>query len=77
MTIHQMDILDRSGHLHSEWDSDDPTQVRAARETFEEMTGKGYSAFMVGDGKGQRGERIRRFDPSIEEMILVPPIQGG
>jgi hypothetical protein len=77
MTIHQMDILDRSGHLHLDWDPDNTQQVRAARETFEEMTGKGYKAFMVGDnGKGQGGQ-IRRFDPSVEEMILVPPVQGG
>jgi hypothetical protein len=77
MTIHQMDVLDRSGHLTVNWDPDNNEEVRAARATFTEMIGKGYSAFLVGDEKGQRGERIRTFDPSVEEMILVPPVQGG
>ena len=78
MTIHQMDVLDRSGHLSLNWDPDNDAEVRAARDTFEEMvTRKGYSAFETGDGKGGHGARLRSFDKNVEEMILVPPIQGG
>lgn len=77
MTIHQMSILDRTGHLSVTWSADNAEEVRAARATFTEMTGKGYSAFEVGENGKGRGERIRSFDANIEEMVLVPPVQGG
>jgi len=75
MTIRDMNILDRSGHMNVQWDPDKEDEVNAARATFDKMKSKGYSAF-VSEG-GEKGKRLERFDPSVEEMILTPPIQGG
>jgi hypothetical protein len=47
-----------------------------ARETFEAKVGKGYLAFVPGDGVGD-GTQIRRFDRKAQEIILQPAISGG
>lgn len=58
------------------WDSDNKDEIDSARETFERLTKKGYSAFLV-EGKGDKGERMKKFDPNAEKIILVPAMQGG
>jgi hypothetical protein len=79
MTIHnvrEMQILNPSGHLTVAWNTNNQAEVDAARATFDEMTGKGYTAFELGEG-GAKGQKLKRFDPGAEEIILVPPIRGG
>lgn len=75
MSLHEMQVMDRSGHLTVKWDSDKADEVAAARKTFTDMTAKGYKAFDCDDG--EKGGKLDAFDPHVEEMILVPPIQGG
>lgn len=54
----------------------DDARMRKARETFESKVGKGYLAFVPGDGLGD-GTQIRRFDRKAKEIILQPAISGG
>lgn len=51
-------------------------RLRKARELFEAKVGKGYVAFVPGDGNGG-GTQIRRFDKKAQEIILQPAISGG
>ena len=59
------------------WDSDKEEEVETARSTFEKLVGKGYAAFKVKNEKGDKGEQIRKFDPCLERMILIPQLRGG
>ena len=71
-----MQVLDQTGHTSVTWDAANQDEVAAARETFNTMTGKGYTAFRV-DRRGNQSTQIREFDPSAEEMVLVPQLKGG
>lgn len=59
------------------WDADNKDETEAARATFDRLTGKGFVAFKAEGKDGHKGEQIRRFDPAIERIILIPAMQGG
>ena len=59
------------------WDSSNDDEVAAARSTFDRLIAKGYTAFRAEGKNGEKGEKITKFDPNAERMILVPRIQGG
>lgn len=51
-----------------------------ARGYFETMKDKGYVAYKVDrDPQGRVSDReiVRRFDPELGEIVMVPPTQGG
>lgn len=64
------------GDLRIIWDSDKPVEVEHARKTFDDFRTKGYAAYSVSKS-GDRGEVIRKFDPSSERLILAPAMIGG
>jgi hypothetical protein len=77
---HVMNILDQTGHTTHGWDSDNPQEVSIASDAFDSAIKKGYHAFRVvegKDGESKKGERMTRFDPDAERMILMPALQGG
>lgn len=76
VTRGEMRVLDESGDLKIMWDSDKSDEVKHARDTFDKMKAKGYSAFSV-KKSGEPGRTLSEFDPDIEAMILVPRIVGG
>lgn len=71
-----MNIMDKTGHSTTSWDPSVSAEVAAARTTFNELTGRGYRAFKVGE-EGVRGQRLEAFDPQARQMIMVPQLQGG
>jgi len=71
-----MKILDPTGHTTQAWDPAVPAEVEEARAMFDRMTKRGYRAFRVGR-RGQAAERMETFDPSAEQMILMPHLTGG
>jgi hypothetical protein len=74
--LHEMAVLDPSGHTRTTWDSSKPDEVAAARHTFNELVAKRYRAFRVKKDGGE-GEPMTTFDPNAEAVILVPPVVGG
>ena len=73
-----MRILDHSGDSTVTWDLDDEPAVRAAEELFERLAAESKMAFARPVGApAEEAERITRFDPTVEEIIWVRPIQGG
>lgn len=71
-------VLDKSlGDKPITWDKGKPDEVDAARAEFDFFVKeRGYTAYKVGRG-GKPGEHIRSFDPTLEEVVLVPQKQGG
>ena len=74
--IGRMSIMDRSGHKELTWDMARQDEILAAKETFEQLMKKGYAAF----GSRQKADArrlVREFDPSLEELVIVPRTVGG
>ena len=72
----EMHVMDPTGHTTVNWDPDDSDSIKVARDTFNEMTGKGYRAFEV-KSADVPGKPMKKFDPAAEKMILVPHLVGG
>lgn len=72
----EMRILGKEGDLKQIWDSANAEEVEVARDLFEKMTKKGFTAFRVGS-KGAKTTIMETFDPDAEKMILVPKVVGG
>jgi len=72
----EMAILDITGDSKTVWSSDNDDEIEAARETFDSLLKKGYTAFRV-KKDGDKGRMMRTFDPEAEKMILAPRIVGG
>lgn len=75
-TTGTMHILSERGDQRITWNARDTDEVLAARKTFEDLTAKGFVAWDVTEGGG-KGERMRRFDPDAQKVILAPPQAGG
>jgi hypothetical protein len=56
------------------WDVDKSNEVDIARERFLEYLGDGWMAFSD-EPEGRR--QIFDFDPSLERIVLLPPLGGG
>lgn len=78
-------VLNSSGDTVVEWnrrlleteDSETKAAVKEAERIFEEQRARGATAFIVKPGTNDASKRIDAFDPSAEEIIIVPQIVGG
>ena len=75
-SIGHLCILDESGDSRLQWDRNNPESVKAARERFEELRGKGYLAYKLDRG-GAQGAVIDDFEPDAERIILHARMVGG
>lgn len=71
-----MAIMDRTGDTRLTWDYKNDDEVAAAKAMFDDLIKKGYRAFSV-KKDGEAGERIDKFDPKAEKLIMVAQLQGG
>lgn len=74
--MHEMQVMDPTGHTTVKWDPKSDADVDVARGVFIEMKAKGYSAFRI-RALGKPGERMASFDPAAKQMILIPQLVGG
>lgn len=76
---HLMSVLDKSGDTKISWDSDKSDEVSAAKLVFDDLRKKGYFAFAVDmSGESERkGKQIKKFDPELSHIILVPQFVNG
>jgi hypothetical protein len=72
----EMSIMDSSGHKQLKWRTDRQDEMTTAKETFDNLIGKGYSAF-ASEKKMEAKHLIREFDPTMEELVMVPRNVGG
>ena len=76
-------VLSGKGDTAVEWDlkraeAGDPDAVEAVREAeriFEAQRQRGATAFKV--MPDQPARRLTRFDPQVEQIIVVPRVAGG
>jgi hypothetical protein len=74
--IGAMKILDSSGHRQVEWNMSDSKEIAAAQKTFDRLIKQGYAGF--GSMKGSDAKQaVTAFDPTMEELVMVPRIIGG
>jgi hypothetical protein len=71
-----LQYMSDEGDVRVIWDPDRPDEIETARRTFDDLIGKGYQAYAVRRG-GEKGERVRKFDPHLERLILAPATIGG
>jgi hypothetical protein len=69
-------VMDRSGDTRHEFDTADTDAVARAEQRFEELTGKGFRAVALGKD-GSPGTVMRHFDPTVEQSLFIPQLQGG
>ena len=79
---HVLYAMDSTGDTRIIWDPNNADDVANARRTFDDLVKKGYQAFSVrkgsgGEKGGDKGERVRTFDASLEKLILAPATVGG
>lgn len=58
------------------WDSSRPDEVEVARAAFDKAVQKGSLVYAT-NAAGERGQRVRDFDPAVERLVVVPALQGG
>jgi len=69
-------LLDKTGDLKVMWDKNNVDEVNAAKEQFNNLIDKGYTAFSV-EKDGGKGKKVTEFDKSMEKIIMVPIVRGG
>ena len=69
-------VMDRTGDTRHEFDVADPEGVARAEERFRQLTGKGFRAVAL-TGDGSPGKLVGKFDPTVEQTLFIPQLQGG
>ena len=69
-------ILDGSGDTRHVFDPLNSEEVDRAEERFHALTAKGFKAVALGRD-GQPGMLLRSFDPTVEQTLFIPQLQGG
>lgn len=76
-------VLSAAGDTRHEWDvagmergdKEAMAAVREAERIFARQRARGATAFWVRPGRP--AERLDRFDPQAEHIVLVPRVAGG
>ena len=68
-------VMDHTGDSRHQFDPADAAAVAKAEARFKKLTGAGFTAAKrLGEGKS---EVIRSFDPTADETLFIPRLQGG
>ena len=68
-------VMDHTGHSEQSFNPNDIVSLQEAERRFAELTGKGFTAAKItGDGNNPI---IRQFDPTAEEILMIPRLRGG
>jgi hypothetical protein len=68
-------VMDHTGDSRHLFNPADAAAVAEAEDRFKMLTGAGYiAAKRTGSGTSQL---IRKFDPTAEETLFIPRLQGG
>jgi hypothetical protein len=68
-------VMDHTGDTRHQFDPADAGAVAEAERRFKELTGAGFTGAMrLGDAKSKV---LKSFDPTAEETLFIPRLQGG
>lgn len=74
--IGALNIMDDSGHQQLNWNMSNAKEIAAVQKTFDRLVKQGYAAFGAA-GRTDAKRAITTFDPTMEEVVMVPRIVGG
>lgn len=74
--VGEMSIMDTSGHKQLKWQMDSLDEIAVAKQTFDSLTRDGYSAF-GSKTRNETKQTVKEFDPTMEDLVLVPRTVGG
>jgi hypothetical protein len=74
MTTHI--VMDMHGDSRHVFDATDPRALVDAQEHFKMLTEKGFRAVEPGPS-GSPGRLVRDFNAKAEEILFIPPLEGG
>ena len=69
-------IMDATGDTKHTFETSDEAAVAEAEKRFMELTGKGFRAAAL-TNDGQPGKLLKSFDPTVEQTLFIPNLQGG
>ena len=69
------DLMDHTGHSTEAFDKASPAELAAAQARFDELIAEGRTA-AVRTAQGE-GRIVRKFDPTAENVLFIPRLQGG
>jgi hypothetical protein len=73
--MHSQIVMDATGDTRHHFNANDQAAVAEAEQRFVELTRAGYiAAKRTGSGTS---ELVRKFDPTTEETLFIPRLQGG
>jgi hypothetical protein len=68
-------VMDHTGDSRHQFDPANARAVAEAEARFKKLTGAGFTAAKrLGEGKS---ELLKSFDPTAEETLFIPRLQGG
>ena len=68
-------VLNHTGDTEHDYMIDDKSAVAEAMERFNQLVSEGYTAAeRTGNGTSKV---VRAFDPTAEETLFIPRLQGG
>lgn len=74
--VGEMSIMDTSGHKQLKWKMDSLDEIAVAKQTFDALVKDGYSAF-GSKTKTETKQIVKEFDPTMEDVVMVPRTVGG
>jgi hypothetical protein len=69
-------IMDYHGDSRHLFEPDDRRSTFQAEARFNDLRRKGFIAVEPGKS-GEPGRLLSGFNPSVEETLFIPPLQGG
>jgi hypothetical protein len=69
-------VMDSGGDTRHEFATSDAASIATAEERFRELMGKGFRAVALGK-EGTPGSLLDKFDPTVEQTLFIPQLQGG
>lgn len=73
---HTFRVMDHTGDTATTFDPASKVSVADAEKRFKELTGKGFTAFTQTEKQGEH-RIVKSFDPTVEETVFFPALQGG
>lgn len=72
----EMRWLSEEGDTKLIFDPDNKDEVEAAEQQFDDLIGKGFTAYEV-EKDGSQGKKMKKFKSKAGRIILVPKLKGG
>ena len=67
--------LDDTGHGMASWTENEGQE--AAKRLFDELRKEGWAATQTFPGTSKNAQLIHSFDPTVEDIVMIPNVGGG